>query len=136
MSIRKLNYVQVWLDNVFRENSQCTATLVRYEQMFQKFLDFLRKSAQGIIEDYETSDSERKTRRKYGRLLRAFASHLQQNEDYAPATISKYIACVKSFFVYSDLPLPKIGSGKRIVSFGNRDIKKKRLIRFCRILNS
>lgn len=127
MSTRKLDYVRVWLDNVFRENSQCTATLVQYEQMFQKFLDFLGKTAQAIIEDYETADSERRTRRKYGRLVRAFASHLQQNETYAPATLAKYIACVKSFFVYSDLPLPKIGLGKRVVSFGNRDIQKEEI---------
>jgi len=128
MSISKPDYIQVWLDNVFRENSQCKQTLVQYKQMFQKFLDFIEKTACDIIHEYETADSEQKTRRKYGRLVRAFSSYLQNNSDYAPSTLAKYIACVKSFFVYSDLPLPRIGLGRRIVVFGNRDIRKEEII--------
>lgn len=127
MSISKPDYIQVWLDNVFRENSQCKQTLVQYKQMFQKFLDFIEKTACDIIHEYDTADSEQKTRRKYGRLVRAFSSYLQNNSNYAPSTLAKYIACVKSFFVYSDLPLPRIGLGKRIVVFGNRDIQKEEI---------
>ncbi|UCE95540.1 MAG: hypothetical protein JSV51_07395, partial [Candidatus Bathyarchaeota archaeon] len=127
MNNPKLNHTKVWLDSVYRENSRCDATLIQYKQMFNRFLDFLGKTAYEIVEDYEAANDERKVRRKYGRLVRAFSSHLQQNEDYAPATIAKYIACVKSFFVYSDLPLPKIGLGRSIVSFQNRDIQREEI---------
>jgi len=119
------NPIEVWINNVAISHSNSTGTSAKYKQHFQEFCDFIGKTPQQILDDYEAS-TDRKFKREYSQLLRTFRSHLVEKR-LAPNTIHGAESAVKSFFKYNDLPLGYIPSVRLRVVHHNKDITREEI---------
>jgi len=129
----EFDVVESWLCTVAHSHSNSSQTRVMYEVNFQKFLDFVEKSAAEIVLEYENSD-DRHFKRRYGQYVKALISVLQKR-GYAPASITTIIGTIKSFFKYNDLPLGFIPSGSRLIEFHNRDITREEVVEVLKLAN-
>ncbi|NIN53206.1 MAG: tyrosine-type recombinase/integrase [Nitrososphaeria archaeon] len=122
----QFNHIENWLSAVGFACSNSENTDANYRVHFKKFLAFIGKNAEEIVEEYEGS-SDRKFRRRYAQLVKAFLRHLQ-SQGYSSSTVAGAVATVKSFFKYSDLPLGFVPSFHATVEFPNRDITKEEIL--------
>jgi integrase len=122
-SIKGLDLVENWLNNVAISHSDSKGTRERYKAYLQLFCTFVGKTPEQIVEEYEgkTSVTDREIMRKYAQLIQAFAS-AQYAKGYAPNTISSRVATIKSFFKYNTLPLGYVTVPRMRVVYHNRDI--------------
>lgn len=125
LTVTKCNPIQNWLDTVAFSHSNSKHTAKSYTLSFQRFLAFSDKTAEQILAEYEIYD-DRTFKRKYANLVRAWISSLT-HKGYATKSISNYLAAVKSFFKYNDLPLGYVPVAKNRVTFHNRDITKEEI---------
>ena len=123
--MENLNSVEIWLNNVAISHSNSEGTYDRYKRNLQSFCNFIGKTPQQILEEYEKS-SDRDFKKKYAQLLRAFRSHLFTKQ-LSPNTIHSGTTAVKSFFKYNDLPLGHVPMAQQRVLYHNRDITKKEI---------
>jgi len=121
--MEQFDLVQAWTDNVAYSHSKSEGTRVQYEYALATFCDFIGKTAQQILDEYENM-RDRDFRRKYARYLRALISK-RVKEGYASGTIKTYVAIVRSFFKYNDLPLGHVPLGRAKVTYHNRDITRE-----------
>ena len=121
--MEKFDLVQAWTDNVAYSHSKSEGTRVQYEYALATFCDFIGKTPQQILDEYENM-RDRDFRRKYAQYLRALISK-RVKEGYAPGTIKTYVAIVRSFFKYNDLPLGHVPLGRAKVTYHNRDITRE-----------
>ena len=121
----KFDPVQTWTDTVGYSHSNCESTAAHYRAYFNRFCEFIGKSATEILSEYEES-TDRDFKRKYAQFLRGWIGSLMR-EGYASKTIVLYVAAVQSFFKYSDLPLGHVPKGQAHVTFHNRDITKQEI---------
>ncbi len=122
-----------WLCTVAHSHSNSLQTRAMYEVNFQKFVDFVGKSAAEMVLEYEHSD-DRQFGRRYARYVKALISALQK-QGYAPASITAIVGTIKSFFKYNDLPLGFIPSGSRLIEFHNRDISREEITEILKLAN-
>lgn len=127
----KFDVVQAWIDNVAYSHSKSENTEREYRYNLSRFCDFIGKTPEEILEQYEGM-TDREFRRKYARYIRALVSHLM-NEDYSPSTVVNSVTTVKSFFKYNDLPLGHVPMGRRRVVFHNRPISRNEIERILEI---
>ncbi len=120
-----LDPTEIWLNNVAMAHSNSTATSILYRRYLKWFCEFLGKTPQQILDDYEAT-TDREFRRRYARYLKAYSSSLFQQK-YAPSTIHGAVAAVKSFFKYSDLPIGYVPTARVRVTYHNRDISKEEI---------
>ena len=120
-----LNPVEVWLNNVAISHSNSEGTYKKYKRNLRSFCNFIGKTPQQILEEYEKS-SDRDFKKKYAQLLRAFRSHLFTKQ-LSPNTIHSGTTAVKSFFKYNDLPLGHVPMAQQRVLYHNRDITKEEI---------
>ena len=118
--MKKFNVVEAWIDNIAYSHSKSEGTSYEYKRELTIFCDFIGKTPQQILDDYEGT-RDREFKRKYAQYTRALVSKLLR-EGYAPNTIRNQVTIVKSFFKYNDLPLGHIPIGKAKIVFHNRDI--------------
>ena len=95
------------------------------------FCDFIEKTPQQILEEYE-SMTDREFRRKYARYLRALIGQLNR-EEYAIGSVKAIVAAIRSFFKYNDLPLGHVPLARNKVTFHNRDITRDEIVRILEI---
>ena len=129
----KFNVKENWLSTVAYSHSGSKQTRAAYETQFQKFLDFVEKTPEQIVKEYERS-SDRKFKRTYAQYLMALIGELQKR-DYSPSSISGVANTVRSFFKYNDLPLGFIPSASHLIQFHNRDIEKNEVLEVLRLCN-
>jgi len=129
--MRKLDVVQAWLDNVAYAHSNSESTEYVYRHYFKRFCDFIERSPQQILDEYEETN-DRQFKRKYAAFLRAYISATVK-EGYASGSVSTIVNPVKSFFMYNDLPLGYVPVGKCRVTYHNRDIAKHEIIEVMKI---
>jgi len=129
----KFSIVENWLSTVSYSHSDSEQTRAVYVTQFQKFLDFVQKTPEQIVKEYERS-SDRKFKRTYAQYLMALIRELQK-KNYAPSSVSSVVNTVKSFFKYNDLPLGFIPSGSNLIQFHNRDIEKNEVVEILRLCN-
>jgi len=129
----KFNVKENWLSTASYSHSGSKQTRAVYETQFQKFLDFVEKTPEQIVKEYERS-SDRKFKRTYAQYLMALISELQKR-DYSPSSISGVANTVRSFFKYNDLPLGFIPSASHLIQFHNRDIEKNEVLEVLRLCN-
>jgi integrase len=129
----KFNVKENWLNTVAYSHSGSKQTRAAYETQFQKFLDFVEKTPEQIVKEYERS-SDRKFKRTYAQYLMALIGELQKR-DYSPSSISGMANTVRSFFKYNDLPLGFIPSASHLIQFHNRDIEKNEVLEVLRLCN-
>jgi len=122
--MKKFDVVQSWIDNVAYSHSKSENTEYQYRHFFRLFCEFIEKTPQQILEEYEGM-TDREFRRKYARYIRALISHL--NQEYAIGTLKLIVASIRSFFKYNDLPLGHIPIARNKVTFHNRDITKEEI---------
>jgi len=122
----RLDPVQTWLDNVAFSHSGSNKTTDMYRRNFSKFLEFIGKSADDIIEEYKRS-TDREFRRTYAQYLKAWIAALSR-KDLTNSTINIMVGSVRSFFKYSDLILGFIPTAMKDVVYHNRDIEKEELV--------
>jgi len=128
--MQKFDVVQAWIDNVAYSHSKCENTNYQYRHAFQIFCDFIEKTPQQILEEYEGM-TDREFRRKYANYVRALISHL--NQKYAIGTVKLIVSIIRSFFKYNDLPLGHIPTARRKVTYHNRDITKEEIVNILKI---
>lgn len=129
--MKKFNIVQNWIDNVAYSHSKSEGTEYNYRRYFDVFCNFIEKTPEQILEEYE-GITDREFRRKYARYIRALIGELS-NQEYAIGTIRMIVTCIKSFFKYNDLPLGHIPIARNRITFHNRDITKEEIIKILEI---
>jgi integrase/uncharacterized coiled-coil protein SlyX len=129
----KFSVLENWLSTVAYSHSGSKQTRAVYVTQFQKFLDFVEKTPEQIVREYERS-SDRKFKRTYAQYLMALISELQKR-DYSPSSISSMANTVRSFFKYNDLPLGFIPSASHLIQFHNRDIEKNEILEVLKLCN-
>lgn len=118
--MKKFNVVEAWIDNIAYSHSKSETTSYEYKRELAIFCDFIGKTPQQILGDYEGM-RDRDFKRKYAQYVRALVSKLLR-EGLAPNTIRNQVTVIKSFFKYNDLPLGHVPIGKAKIVFHNRDI--------------
>ena len=129
----KFSIVENWLSTVGYSHSNSKQTRAMYEANLQKFLDFIEKTPEQVVKEYERT-SDRKFKRLYAQYLMSLIRELQRKR-YAPSSISCAVNTVRSFFKYSNLPLGFIPSGSNLIEFHNRDIEKNEVLEILRLAN-
>jgi len=129
--MEKFDVVQAWLDSVAYSHSKSEATSGWYKRKLMVFCNFINKTPQQIVDDYE-SMSDRDFRRKHAQYVRALISKLLR-EGYASGSIRNQVTAIKSFFKYNDLPLGHIPMAKPKVAFHNRDITKQEIVNLLQV---
>lgn len=119
----KFDVVDHWLNAVSYSHSNSRQTRDVYRVSLQKFMDFIQKTPEQILAEYEASE-DRNFKRLYAQYMLALLSEMQR-KGYAPGSISATLNAVRSFFKYNDLPLGFVPSGSNLVEFHNRDILKE-----------
>lgn len=127
----KFDVVQAWLDNVAYSHSKSVNTEREYRFNLNRFCEFVGKTPEQILEEYEAS-TDREFRRKYARYVRALISQLM-NKGYSPSTVVNSATTVKSFFKYNDLPLGHVPVGRRHIVFHNRDITAEEIAEILKV---
>ncbi len=122
----KVDVVDVWLSGVAYGHSGSEGTRYAYQHSLECFCEFAKVDVAAILSDYDIL-SEKKFKRKYGLLIKAYIAALSK-EDYAPGTIQTRVVAVKSFFKYNDLPLSYIPTGNTRVTYHNQEIVKDEII--------
>jgi integrase len=125
------NIVENWLNTVSFSHSNSKATRAMYAVQLQKLLDFIHKTPNQIMADFEKM-SERKFRLVYAQYLKSLIGDLQQ-KGYAPSSVTGTINTIRSFFKYSDLPLGFIPSGSNLIMFHNKDISRPEIQEVLRL---
>jgi integrase len=126
----KFDIVDAWINNVAFCHSKSENTSYQYRHAFEIFCSFLQKTPEQIVQEYDES-TDREFRRRYAGYIRALISSLSQQ--YAVGTVKFIVAAVRSFFKYNDLPLAHVPSGRKIVTFHNRDISKEEVAEVLRV---
>jgi integrase len=122
----KFDVVSAWISNVAYSHSQSEKTGTLYKTCLHSFCEFVGKSPEEILSEYESCEDEKIYRRKYAQYLRAYISHLSGiSPSLSPNTIHMRVASVKSFFKYSDIPLGFVPKSKQRVVYHNRDITRE-----------
>jgi len=116
----EFDLVKTWLNNVAISHSNSNRTRVAYINNFQRFCNFIGKTPEQIMIEYDGS-TDRGFKREYARYIKGFMS-AELEKGMAQNTINTRLAAVKSFFKYNDLPLGYIPAPKMRVTYHNRDI--------------
>jgi site-specific recombinase XerD/uncharacterized protein YdcH (DUF465 family) len=124
--MKPLNPIEIWLNNVALAHSDSKETSYKYKNNFQDFCDFMGKTPEEILDDYEAS-RDREFRKRYSQFLRAYIAQ-QYNMGLAPNTIRTTTGAVRSFFKYNDLPLGHVPTARLRVLHHNRDLEHKEVI--------
>lgn len=127
----KFDVVENWIANVQYSHSKSESTAERYRRELKTFVNFIAKTPEQILEEYENLDY-RKFQRKYAQYLRALIAK-KTNEGFAPNTVYSLVTAVKSFFKYNDLPLGHTPIGRNRVIFHNRDISREEIAQILAI---
>ncbi len=116
----QFDIIKTWLNNVGISHSNSNRTRVAYKNNLQRFCNFISKTPEQIMTEYDDS-TDRDFKRQYARYIKGFMSE-ELEKGMAQNTINTRLAAVKSFFKYNDLPLGYIPSPKMRVTYHNRDI--------------
>jgi integrase len=129
----KFNVVDHWLNAVGYSHSNSRQTRDVYRVSLQKFMDFIQKTPEQVLAEYEASE-DRNFKRLYAQYMLALLSEMQR-KGYAPASISATLNAIRSFFKYNDLPLGFVPSGSNLIEFHNRDIMKEEVVEILNVAN-
>ena len=119
----KCDSTDLWLDTLAYSKSGSLNTRRNYRRNFQKFLAFMGKTAEQILEDYKEIKDTREFKRKYARLVRAWIGSLNK-KGLTKGSIRSMVGVVQSFFKYNDLPLGFVPTAQASSEYHNRDIEK------------
>lgn len=112
--------IKTWLNNVAASHSNSNRTRVDYKNNLQLFLNFIDKTPEEIMAEYDNS-TDRDFKRHYAQHIQAFIS-AELERGMAQNTINTRVAAIKSFFKYNNLPLGYIPAPRMRVTYHNRDI--------------
>lgn len=129
----KFNVVDHWVNAVSYSHSNSRQTQDVYRVSLQKFMDFIQKTPEQVLAEYEASE-DRNFKRLYAQYMLALLSEMQR-KGYAPASISATLNAVRSFFKYNNLPLGFVPSGSNLIEFHNRDILKEEVVEILNVAN-
>jgi site-specific recombinase XerD len=124
--MKRFDAVSNWLNSVSYSHSQSKATEEQYKRVWKRFTNYVGKTAEQILAEYEASD-DRTFRRKYAQYIRTWIANLAE-EDLGITSIKVMVGAVKSFFKYNDLPLGLVPQSMSGIIYHNRDITKEEII--------
>lgn len=125
----KFNPIDLWLESVAYSHSGSQNTQEVYRRNFQRFLDFIGKTATDIKSEYDQLadfNDFRKFKDRYADYLKAWIGNLRR-QDYTNASIRTIVSAVQSFFKYHDLPISYVPTAQDFVVYHNRDITKEEI---------
>ena len=123
--MKKFSATESWLQSVAYARSGSKHTDRNYRRSLTYFCEFIEKTPEQILLEYEDTD-DKAFRRKYARYLRAFIASMAA-KGYTKGTIRVLAAAVQSFFKYTDLPLAYVPKAKLTVTYHNRDITSEEI---------
>lgn len=123
--------IENWLSQIAYSHSNSENTRTAYIHNLQKFLDNIGKTPDQILSEYDNLD-EKQFKRFYSTQLISYLVKLQK-EGYSPATQQIAVNAIKSFFKYNNLPLNYIATGRKFVTYHNRDIRKEEIEEIIKI---
>ncbi|MFW6117361.1 MAG: tyrosine-type recombinase/integrase [Thermoproteota archaeon] len=125
--------VENWLGSLSLHKSGSTSTENLYRWAFNKFLDFIGKSAEEINEEYWQDDVDiRRFKKRYAQKIKSWMIH-QKGEGYCTGSIGSMVSAVKSFFKYNDYELGFVPVPSGEVTFHNRDITREEIAEVLQI---
>lgn len=124
LDVESERIIQTWLGNVVLAHSNNKSTPYQYKKSLQRFCEYVGKTPQKIVREYEASKDERNLKRAYAHSIMDFQAHLS-GKGYANNTIIAIIIAVRSFFKYNDLSLGHIISVRSRTMYHNRDITRE-----------
>jgi integrase len=134
----KFDITETWLGNVAYSHSGSESTRYHYKKHFSMFCEYIGKTPEEIMAEYEDAElkrvPERTLRRRYSQYLQGWIVALER-EGYASGTIFIMVAAVQSFFKYNDLGMGHVPIGKLKVTFHNRDLTKQDIIEIIKASN-
>ncbi len=96
----KNNFIQKWIGTMNQKQDEYKQ---KKEQHLQKFLKFIQKTPQKIINESKTLN-KKDFKRTYSNHLNSFIAHLK-NRNIEPKLIRETTDAVQDFFRYTKLPL-------------------------------
>ncbi|MCK4435072.1 hypothetical protein KAU92_06240 [Candidatus Bathyarchaeota archaeon] len=127
------NPVDTWLSMVAYSHSNSPQTAVLYRIHLEKFTEFIGKTPEQIVKQYEISQ-DRVFRREYAGYVKALIADMRL-KGYASNTINVTVNVIRSFFKYNDLPLGFVPSGSNLIEFHNRDITREEIQQVLKFAN-
>jgi integrase len=118
--------IKTWFDNIAYSHSSSENTRSTYGHFFKEFCNYIGKTPNEIISDFENSKRDRDFSRKYSQHLRRLIS-IYTRKGYSSGSIKQMVSAVRSFFKYNDLPLGHIPMPRMHIEFHNRDIKAEEI---------
>ena len=112
--------VESWIDSVAYSHSNSPGTAAEYSITMEKFCNFIGKTPEQILDDYEHQD-EKAFKRAYAGYVKTWIGALGR-QGFTNGTIGTKVNIVRSFFKYSDLPLAFVPIAFKTVVYHNRDI--------------
>jgi len=128
----KSELIETWFNNIAYSHSNSENTQQAYTIHMKAFCNYINKTPEQIVEDYENSRRDRDFSRKYTQLLRGSISK-SVKEGYTSGSIKGMVSAIRSFFKYNDLPLGHIPMSKARIVFHNRDITSEEIKEILRV---
>jgi integrase len=117
--------IENWLNTVAYSHSNSNNTRIQYTHHIQKFLNHIGKTADQILEEYQTLD-DKQFKHKYTPLIMSLIGEMEK-ANYSSSTQHNVIATIKSFFKYNSLPLSYLPLTREYLRFHNRPITKEEI---------
>lgn len=130
MQTTKSNALESWLYQVKISKSGSENTEERYRKNMERFCYDAEKTANQIVEDYDTLP-EKTFKRLYAQ---AIITHLAKLDSYVHSSNSRatVLNSIRSFFKYHSLPLNFIPAIRVEIENHNRDIQHKEIVEILR----
>lgn len=125
----KFDPFESWLGSVAYSKSGSRSTEDNYRRNLQRFLDFIGKTADDILAEYEACKDFNDFRRFRDRIadyIKAWIIALRRR-GLTNSSIKVMVAAVQSFFKYNRIDLGFIPTAQDHVVYHNRDITRKEI---------
>ena len=124
--MKTIDPIETWINTVAYSHSYSKLTRRNYEHHIRKFLDYAETTAEGILEQYNESKTDKQFKQTWTPIITSMIGEMQK-QNLAPTSIRTAIAIIKSFFNYHSLPLGYIPTGKPHIRFYNRPITREEI---------
>jgi integrase len=128
----KSKVIETWFNNIAYSHSSSDNTIAIYSHWIEVFCNYVNKTPEQILEDFENAKRDRDFSRKYSQHLRNLIA-VYVKKGYSSGSIKGLVSVVRSFFKYNDLPLGHIPMAKMHIVFHNRDITADEIREILRV---
>ena len=127
----KIEYdpLEKWLDTVSYSKSGSKATEDNYRRHFSRYLKYIGRTTNKIIEEYEAIEDfkdERKFRNKIADEIQSWIIAMKR-EGLADSSIRTMVGVAQSFYKYNRINIGFIPTAQDHITYHNRDIRREEI---------